>query len=107
MLSEFVKVATVGEVPDNSMIGVTAGGEEIVLVKIGDDYFALDDWCSHAGGMLHEGELHPDDFEVECPVHEGMYDVRTGKVTMLPPEEDVAAYAVRIEGDDILVGPKG
>ena len=106
MLSEFVKVATVGEVPDNSMIGVTAGGEEIVLVKIGDDYFALDDWCSHAGGMLHEGELHPDTFEVECPIHEGMYDVRTGGVTMLPPEEAVAAYAVRIEGNDILVGPR-
>ena len=107
MLSEFVKVATVGEVPDDSMIGVTAGGEEIVLVKIGDDYFALDDWCTHAGGMLHEGALYPDAFEVECPIHEGMYDVRTGEVTMPPTEQDVATYAVRVEGDDILVGPRG
>ena len=107
MLSEFVKVATVADVPDNSMIGVTAGGEDILLVRIGDEYFALDDWCTHAAGMLHEGELHADEFEVECPVHEGMYDVRTGGVTMPPPEEDGAAYAGRVEGDDILVGPKG
>ena len=79
MLSEFVKVATVGDVPDNSMVPVSAAGEEILLAKIGDAYFAIDDWCTHAAGMLDQGDLCADTFEVVCPVHEGMFDLRTGE----------------------------
>ena len=106
MLSEFVKVATVGDVPDNSIVPVFAAGEEILLAKIGDAYFAIDDWCTHAAGMLDQGDLCADTFEVVCPVHEGMFDLRTGEVTNPPPETDIATYEVRVEGEDILVGPK-
>ena len=48
MLTEFVKVATVGDVPDDSMTLVTAGNDEILLAKIGEDYYAIDGWCTHA-----------------------------------------------------------
>ena len=107
MLTEFVKVATVGDVPDDSMIPVTVGDEEIVLAKIGDRYFAIDGWCTHAAGMLSEGFLYPAAFEIECPIHEGMFDLRSGEVTSPPPEDAITVYEVRVEGGDILVGPRG
>ena len=106
MLTEFVKVASVGDLAENSMVSRVVGQDEIMLARIGDDYFALDGWCSHAAGLLAEGYLHASACEVECPVHEGFFDLRTGEAVAPPAEEPVKAYAVRIEGDDILVGPK-
>ena len=106
MLKEFVKVATKAALPEEGMIAVTVGADDILIARIGEDYFAVDDWCTHAGGRLHEGRLQADACEVMCPIHEGCFDLRTGEPTNLPADEPVVAYSVRVEGDDIFVGPR-
>ena len=106
MITEFVKVAVVADLPANGMIAVQIEKEEIMIARVGDEYFALDGWCSHAAGLLEEGYLHAEEFEVECPVHEGFFNLRTGEAVVPPPEDLVKVYGVRIEGDDILIGPK-
>jgi 3-phenylpropionate/trans-cinnamate dioxygenase ferredoxin subunit len=58
--------------------------------------------CTHDGGALDQGEL--DGTEIECPRHGARFDVRSGAATQLPAFEPVETHAVRIEGDDILVG---
>jgi nitrite reductase/ring-hydroxylating ferredoxin subunit len=40
---------------------------------------------------------------VECPFHGGQFNVRTGAVVQAPPEEPIATYPIRVEGDDISV----
>ena len=104
MLGEFVKVAKVGDLADGDMMLVTPNNEEVLLARVNGEYFAVDNWCTHTGGMLDQGELF--EYEIECPIHEGRFDVRTGEPTQFPAEEPVTSYAVRIEGDDILVGPQ-
>lgn len=106
MLSEFVRVAAVGDIAPGEMRTVEIGQEYIFLARIGDEYFALDGFCTHAEGFLAEGYLLEEYCEVECPIHEGAFDLRTGAVTNPPAEEPVVVYTVRIEGDDIMVGPK-
>ena len=107
MINEFVRVAAVGDLPGNGMIAVPVGDDnEVMIARIGDDYFAVDGWCSHEAGLLGEGYLHEDTCEVECPVHEGFFDLRTGAATAPPADEPVTVYAVRIDGDGIWVGPK-
>ena len=106
MLKEFVRAATKSDVPENGMISVNVDGNDILLARIGDDFFATEDWCTHAAGMLHEGYLHADTCEVECPIHEGYFDLRSGEATNPPAEEPVTTYAVELRGDDIFVGPK-
>jgi nitrite reductase/ring-hydroxylating ferredoxin subunit len=105
--TEFEKVAKVGDLGDGEMMSVIAGRIEILLARIGDEYFALDDFCTHADALLDQGTLHADTCEVECPLHEGMFDLRTGQPTSEPVEDATIVFAVRIEGDDILVGPRG
>jgi nitrite reductase/ring-hydroxylating ferredoxin subunit len=106
MLSEFVKVATVGDIASGEMRTIEVGEEYVLLARIGDEYFALDGFCTHAEGFLAEGYLLEEYCEVECPIHEGAFDLRTGAVTNPPAEEAVVAYTVRIEGDEIIVGPR-
>jgi 3-phenylpropionate/trans-cinnamate dioxygenase ferredoxin component len=106
MLTEFVRVASVSDLPGNGILALPVGQDEVMVARIGDEYFALDGWCSHEAGLLGEGNLHEGTCEIECPVHEGFFDLKTGAATAPPADMPVTVYAVRIEGDDILVGPK-
>ena len=102
-MTEFVRVGTVGDLADGGIMLVTAGGEEVVLVRVGDGYHAIAPMCSHAFGPLL-GTIYG--HEIECPIHQGRFDLRNGAPTRDPAEEPIATYAVRVEGDAILVGPK-
>lgn len=106
MLTEFTKIAEVGDVAPGQMRTCRTGSEYVLLARIGDEYFALDGFCSHADGFLADGYLLGEYCEVECPIHEGAFNLRTGAVTNPPAEVPVVAYEVRIEGSDILAGPR-
>jgi nitrite reductase/ring-hydroxylating ferredoxin subunit len=80
------------EVDGHSLcIGLTEDGE----------WGAIDNVCTHDGGVLGNGEL--DGNAVECPRHGGRFDLFTGRVLALPPVRPVNAYVARIDGDDVVV----
>jgi nitrite reductase/ring-hydroxylating ferredoxin subunit len=72
-------------------IGLTEDGE----------WGAIDNVCTHDGGVLGEGEL--DDNAVECPRHGGRFDLFTGRVLALPPVRPVNAYPTRVEDGSVVV----
>ena len=80
---------------------VEVDGEEVAVVRSGDEYYAIADLCSHAAVPLSEGDVV--DGTIECYLHGSLFDLRTGKPTGLPATEPVAVYPVRVEGDDLLV----
>lgn len=102
-MTDFVKVAAVGDLASGEMRLVTANGDDVVLARVGDEYFAVEVLCSHAFGMLDGGTLHG--YELECPIHVGRFDLRTGSPTQFPAEDPIATYAVRVEDGAILIGP--
>lgn len=99
---EFVPVATVDELASGQRMLVDIGELSLVVFNIAGAYFAIADLCTHDGGPLAEGEI--DGSAIECPRHGGEFDLATGKATRPPAVEDIPAYPVRIEGDQILVG---
>ena len=99
----FVKVAVTADVPLGELILVEVEDERIVLANVGGQYYALTDVCTHAECPISDGELEGE--VLECPCHGSQFDVRTGAVVGPPADEPLTRYAVRIEGDDILVGP--
>lgn len=72
-------------------VGLTEDGE----------WGAIDNVCTHDGGVLGEGELDGD--QVECPRHGGRFDLFTGRVRALPPVVPVKAYPVTLDGDEVVV----
>jgi nitrite reductase/ring-hydroxylating ferredoxin subunit len=104
MNEDFQRVAGVDDVREGDMTAVMlADGKEILLVRAAGRFFALDIMCTHQEAWLDSGFLHPDSMEVECPLHEGRFDVRTGAVTCPPPTEPIATYEVAVEGDEVFV----
>ena len=79
------------------------GRHRIALVRIGDDFYALGDRCSHADFSLSEGELWPDELEIECWKHGSTFSLKTGEPQSLPATRPVPVYDVRVEGDEVWV----
>jgi 3-phenylpropionate/trans-cinnamate dioxygenase ferredoxin subunit len=75
----------------------------IALVRIGEDFYALGDRCSHEDYSLAEGEVWEDECEIECPRHGSTFDLRTGEPCSLPATKPVPAYEVEVTGDEVAV----
>ncbi len=106
---EYTQIARVGDVSPNTMIKVRVGETDVLLANVGGAYFALNNKCPHMGGSLVGGKLV--DAVITCPRHGSQFDVRTGKAVGDPhllfikmKTPDATAYAVKIEGEAILVG---
>jgi 3-phenylpropionate/trans-cinnamate dioxygenase ferredoxin component len=78
-------------------------GLRVALVRIGDDFYALGDRCSHEDYSLAEGEVWADECEIECAKHGSAFDLRTGEPCSLPATRPVPVYEVVVEGDDVSV----
>jgi 3-phenylpropionate/trans-cinnamate dioxygenase ferredoxin subunit len=98
-----IAVCKVGDVEPNSAIRVDKDGHRLAVVRIGDDWYAIGDRCSHAEASIAEGEVWPDECEIECPKHGSTFSLKTGEPLTLPATQPVPTYTVRVEGDDVLV----
>jgi 3-phenylpropionate/trans-cinnamate dioxygenase ferredoxin component len=83
----------------------TATGESraVAVARIGDDFYAIGDRCSHANVSLSEGTLWDDECELECPQHGSAFSLRTGEPQSFPATRPVAVYAVERDGDDLYL----
>ena len=79
------------------------GDHRIALVRIGDDFYAVGDRCSHADFSLSEGEVWSDTCEIECWKHGSTFSLKTGEPQSLPATRPVPVYDVVVEGDDVVV----
>ncbi len=101
--SGFVKVAEVSEISPGDMKVVEVGEDQILLINVDGNIHACDDICSHAYASLSEGDLNGE--EVECPLHGSAFNVTTGEALTPPAEDKIRIFEVRIDGQDVLVGP--
>ncbi len=100
-MPQFVKVAKISEIADQSAKCVEMAGMRIALFNLGGDFYAIDDTCPHEGGPLSEGVIKGE--EVECPWHGSLFNIKSGEVTLDPAEENVTNHNVRITGDVIEI----
>lgn len=102
----FVPVARVDAVEPGLPLGVILqDGRRICLVRDASTIYAVDDRCPHRDFALSGGDVVAP-CVLECPWHGAHFDVRTGAVLQGPATDPIATYAVRIQGDEIFVGPR-
>lgn len=95
------KVAKVSDVTEGCGYLVSVGDEEIALVKVDGEIFAVEDMCSHAEASLCDGMV--DGEEIECPLHFARFNVKTGEATAPPATTAIKTFAVRVTGEDVEV----
>lgn len=98
-----IRVCGTSDVESGSALRVDAEGLRLAVVRIGDDWYVVGDECSHEDYSLSEGFVEEDDGEIECPKHGSAFDLKTGDAKTLPATRPIPTFAVRVEGDDVLV----
>jgi 3-phenylpropionate/trans-cinnamate dioxygenase ferredoxin subunit len=94
-------VGAVSDLSDDAPIAATIGENEIGLYQVGDRYYAMENICPHAYALLSQGFVEGD--EVECALHGARFHIPTGKCTQEPGGRDLVCYAVKREGERLLV----
>ena len=105
-----VVVCRTDDVEPGAARRVDVDGHRLAIVRIPsptpgapDDFYVLGDECSHEDYSLSEGDVWTDELEIECPKHGSTFDLRTGEPQTLPATKPVPVYAVRVDGDDLVV----
>jgi nitrite reductase (NADH) small subunit len=96
----FVKVASLSQLPADSLTEITIGDDIYALCNVGGRLSAIGGTCLHRGGPLGQGALHGN--HVVCPWHAWEWDCQTGAYDF-DPTKKVPAYPVQVDGDDILI----
>ena len=97
----WVNAATRGQLGKGDVLGIVIDGREIALYDLDGTVYASDDICTHAYVKLSDGWL--DKREIECPLHAGRFDIKTGRATAPPCTEALKTYPVRLVGEEIQV----
>jgi nitrite reductase/ring-hydroxylating ferredoxin subunit len=100
--SGFATGLSASEVEPGTVRVVQVAGRSVCVGHTEDgEWGAIDNVCTHDGGVLGDGELEGE--AVECPRHGGRFDLFSGRVLALPPVRPVSAYAVHVEDGEIVV----
>ncbi len=97
------RLCAVDDVAPGTARRFDVGAHRIALVRIGDDFYALGDRCSHADFSLSEGEVWADQREIECWKHGSTFSLETGEPQSLPATRPVPVYKVTVEDDGVWV----
>ncbi len=103
VVSDFVRVASTGEIPEGKMKKVIVGSQQVLVANAKGKYYAIGNVCTHLGGPLDKGIL--DGHEVECPLHGSHFDVTNGQVKRGPATRPEPVYEINVESGSILVRP--
>jgi len=114
-MGDYIQVGKTNELEDGAMKEVIAQGREILLARVGNNYYAADNRCPHMGGKLSQGTL--EGTVVTCPRHSSQFDLNDGRVLRwlkasgliaavgkaLKPPRPITTYSVKVEDDRILI----
>ncbi|MFH1893928.1 MAG: non-heme iron oxygenase ferredoxin subunit [Candidatus Zixiibacteriota bacterium] len=101
MTSRFTRVCNADDIDEGAAKVIDLNGVSVLLARLGGEFFAIDNICSHDGGDLGEGALV--DGQVECPRHGAMFDIRTGEATRMPAAVGVDRYDVKVENGSVYI----
>jgi 3-phenylpropionate/trans-cinnamate dioxygenase ferredoxin component len=100
-MSDWVTVCPVSDLPPGSHRVAEVDGTQVAVFNLDGDYYAIEDVCTHDGGILTGGPVEGD--QIVCPRHGARFSIRTGDALAPPAFEPTAKFPVRVENGGIQV----
>jgi len=101
MTERWLKVAELDAVPEGGVVQVRVGAEAVALYNLDGKVYATSDICTHAYACLSDGYI--DGENIECPLHQGLFHIPTGKAVAAPASEDLKTYPVKLDGGAVYI----
>jgi nitrite reductase/ring-hydroxylating ferredoxin subunit len=86
--------AALDDLKEGEPLGVEIASYHVALYRVGQEFYATGNICTHAEALLSDGVL--DGCEIECPLHMGRFDIRNGEALTSPVEIDIPTYPIRV-----------
>ncbi|MEJ7685778.1 MAG: non-heme iron oxygenase ferredoxin subunit [Variovorax sp.] len=99
--ASWTDAAALDELSADDVTGLEVQGRDIAFYRVEGEVWASSNTCTHGDGRLCDGFLLG--HEIECPLHQGRFDVRDGRALCTPVTEDLRVYPVKIEGGRVWV----
>lgn len=97
----WVDALSADDLPADDVIGIVVAGRDIAVYTVGDAVYATDNVCTHGQARLCDGFL--EGHEIECPLHQGKFDVRDGRPTCAPVTDALRTYPVKVDGQRVYL----
>ena len=99
---KYYPVASTSELNDTGQLHINLNGEEILLCRAEDEYFAISYYCSHEALTLEGGMIN--NRCITCPYHGAEFNLETGEVLAPPAWENINTYPTTIKEEIISIG---
>src|ERR1041384_4098260 len=100
-MAELTKICPTSDVAEGSVKSFEVGFNVIAVYNLGGEFFATDNECTHGAASLAEGILEDD--VIECTLHFGAVNVKTGEAVQAPCFTPLRTYKVTVEGGNVMV----
>ena len=94
-------VGTTENVDVEDIIRFDHNDKTYCIYRLDDGYFATDGMCTHEEVHLEDGLVM--DGEIECPMHQGIFEIKSGKAISPPACDDLKTYPVKVENDQVYI----
>jgi nitrite reductase/ring-hydroxylating ferredoxin subunit len=101
MTDTIVSLCATSEIPENSVKSFEVGDNVIAVYNVGGAFYATDNECTHGAASLADGILEDD--VIECTLHFGAFNVKTGEAVQTPCFTPLRTYKVMVENGRIHV----
>ena len=93
--------AKLADIEEDEPLAIQLGDQHIALYLLDGKVYATHNVCTHQFALLSDGYM--EDGCIECPLHQGKFDVRSGQALCAPLTKDLRTYPVKIEGGRVFV----
>jgi 3-phenylpropionate/trans-cinnamate dioxygenase ferredoxin component len=100
-MSDWVEVAAVDELTPGTHRVVDVDGASIAVFNLDGAYYAIEDVCTHDGGVLTGGVVNGE--EIVCPRHGARFSIKTGAVLAPPAYEPIHSFPTRVQDGRVEV----
>ncbi len=97
------KVCAVSDLYPDTMKAFAAGDRRVLVARVGERWFAVDDVCSHANASLALGDIDRHKLTVTCILHGGVFSLETGEIVEQPAGAPLDTFEIFIENDEVFV----
>jgi nitrite reductase/ring-hydroxylating ferredoxin subunit len=100
-MPEWVSVPKAAGLLEGTMMALSIHGKHLIVYKTSAGYFAGARRCTHQAADLMRGYF--DGNVIECPVHQGRFDVRNGAALSAPASTPLQTYPVKVVDGEVFV----
>ena len=97
---DFTAGVPLRQIPEGAIVAGHVGDDEIVVVRRGDQYFAIGAHCTHYHGPLADGLIVDD--TIRCPWHHACFSLRTGEAVRAPALDAIACWRAERRGEMVF-----